>query len=397
MKKIFFSFIVVTGTLFGLISCDNTTIDPVASVVTDIEFVSPEQGTQLTLSANFVSETAMLVKWNSANFGYSAAVGYTLQIVKASEDFSNPQLVILGNFNESAVVTHEFSITHKKLNAILLAAGGTIENPQSYKMRIVGAPNTQVATSANALMSYSQEVTFSSNVYDIYDEILKIYLPGNFGAASTYADWSINTSGTSNSPMIYSPLNDGKYSGFVWMNVNAPAFKFANPDTANLNIKGLGATPGELIDTADILAINNIVVPYVPTSLTTSGPGAYYVTADWVNNTYTIAKRKIAIIGPAASGWTTPIYMDFDTNPASPYYRMYTKTLNLAANYMYIRLKDDNTVKFGALGSTGTLLVGVQNKVKLGGGFFQVPAAGNYTVVLDTKNSANYNLRIIQN
>ena len=175
MKKIFFSFIVVTGTLFGLISCDNTTIDPVASVVTDIEFVSPEQGTQLTLSANFVSETAMLVKWNSANFGYSAAVGYTLQIVKASEDFSSPQLVILGNFNESAVVTHEFSITHKKLNAILLAAGGTIENPQSYKMRIVGAPNTQVATSANALMSYSQEVTFSSNVYDIYDEILKIF------------------------------------------------------------------------------------------------------------------------------------------------------------------------------------------------------------------------------
>jgi hypothetical protein len=35
--------------------------------------------------------------------------------------------------------------------------------------------------------------------------------------------------------------------------------------------------------------------------------------------------------------------------------------------------------------------------LSIGGGFYNNQNPGNYTVVLDTKNSANYNLRVIPN
>jgi uncharacterized protein YhfF len=40
-------------------------------------------------------------------------------------------------------------------------------------------------------------------------------------------------------------------------------------------------------------------------------------------------------------------------------------------------------------------LGGSQYKVKLGGGNMKMPTAGNYKVVLDIRNSANYNIRFI--
>jgi hypothetical protein len=75
---------------------------------------------------------------------------------------------------------------------------------------------------------------------------------------------------------------------------------------------------------------------------------------------------------------------------------MYTIDLALTSDEFLIRLKDDWSVKMGTVsGNTETTTTGSQYKIKLNGGNMKVPTAGNYKVVLDIRNSANYNLRLM--
>ena len=77
---------------------------------------------------------------------------------------------------------------------------------------------------------------------------------------------------------------------------------------------------------------------------------------------------------------------------------MYTIDIALAADEFLIRLKDDWSVKMGTLsGNVENTSVGGQYKIKLNGGNMKVPTAGNYKVVLDIRNSANYNIRLMPN
>ena len=87
--------------------------------------------------------------------------------------------------------------------------------------------------------------------------------------------------------------------------------------------------------------------------------------------------------------------MTFDTNPTSPYFQMYKIDIQLSNNEFLIRMKDDWSVKFGSLsgGVDNVTNNGSQYKVKLNGGNMKMPTAGNYRVVLDIRNSANYNIR----
>jgi hypothetical protein len=48
-------------------------------------------------------------------------------------------------------------------------------------------------------------------------------------------------------------------------------------------------------------------------------------------------------------------------------------------------------------GNMETLVANNANGIKIGGGNMKVPVAGNYKIVLDVRNSANYNLRLIPN
>jgi hypothetical protein len=364
------------------------------------------------------------VRWTSANFGYSASVKYVLQIISAADNFDSPtvtpQVIPLDTYNEFTNSTYEKAITTTTLNGKLKAIGATIGAVSNFKMRVYAQPTNQLDTSVNGLREYSQEVAFTSNVYDPIDEAPKLYVIGNFGATSTYANWDINLNGTSNSPLIYSPLKDGVYEGFVYMNVATPQFKFANP-TTNLDIKGLktqytqtsmasvnlttplGNFPGEIMASADV-STSNIITPIA----SASGVGTYFIKADWVNNKYTVIKRLISLKGIMTSQVNK--YFTYDTDPTSPTYRMFViDNLTLSAGTGFIQLKDnssalaDKVERFGIDNNSPDLqlspdaLSSIKNKMKLGGQTqFKLLAPGNYKVVLDLRNSANYNLRFVQ-
>jgi hypothetical protein len=381
MKKIFLSLILLTGIASSLVSCSNEDRDPVASLTQNIVLSTPA-GADYVLTAAEAADDVVNVKWSSADFGYSAAVTYSLQVVKATADFSEPQSFVLGRFNDGSISNHEKTLTQRQLNSMLLGAGGVIGASGSFKMRVVGMPSTQLGSSANGVQSVSQEIDFTGNPFDTFDEFDRIYVPGNYGGTSTFADWAPD-----NAPRLFSANNNGKYEGFVWMNNPSPAFKFT-PGPAWSGDKGdLTENPNTFttLGGKDIKPVD--------------GAGTYFFTVDWTAGTYTVGKRQVVIIGNATpNGWDNPTDLVFETNPDSPYYRMYTKDLTLKADEFLVRLTDDYGVKMGTMsGNVETLGTTSQNKIKLGGGNMKVPEAGNYIVVLDLSNSANYNIRLIPN
>lgn len=387
MKRLIKNTFLFTFLAVGLFSCSEDSKDPVANQSGDFILSAPVDGSYV-LNATNAGDDAVTVSWTSADFGYAAATNYRLQLVKSTDTFSDDQTLNpsldLGNYSSSLGASFEKTITVRQFNTLVLGANaGGIGTATSYKVRVVGIVNNQLASSSINLNAKSQEGTLTITAYDAFDEFDRIYAPGNYGGASTYADWSPD-----NAPKIFSKAGDNKYEGFIWMNNPTPAFKFTE-DTTWTNDKGDETNPNGFTTLAHS---GNDIKP-------TDGAGTYLVNVDWSANTYSIGKRQVAIIGAATpNGWGTPTYLTFDTDSSSPYYRMYTIDLTLAQDEFLIRTKDDWSEKMGTLSTnTETYPATVPNKIKFGGGNMKVPAAGNYKVVLDVRNSANYNLRLIPN
>jgi len=371
---------------FGFYSCSEDSKDPIGKASEDITLTNPTSGSFSLLASN-AGEEIFVASWTSADFGYQAATNYKLQMVKATETFTGDNIpsLDLGNYSSLAGASFTKSVTVRQFNALTLAANPSgIGVTDSYKVRVVGTIPGQLSTSDNNLPDVvSQEVTVTVTAYDAFDEFDRLYVPGNFGSASGYADWA-----PSNAPKLFSKANDGKYEGFVWMNNPSPEFKFT-PVPDWVGDKGESNPSGAF---TGVLGTASNIKP-------ADGAGTYFLTVNWPAQTYTMAKRQVAMIGQATpNGWGTPTYMTFDTNPSSPYYRMFTLDLALTADEFLIRLKDDWSEKMGTVsGNTQTLTATTANSIKIGGGNMKVPTAGNYKIVLDVRNSANYNLRLIPN
>lgn len=386
MKSLFRKTFLLAFIAFGVLSCSEDSKDPVGKSSENITLSAPTSGSYTLLASN-AGEEVFLASWTSADFGYQAATNYKLQMVKASETFTGTNIPTfdLGNYSSTAGATFEKSITVRQFNALTLAANPSgIGSAESYKVRIVGVVGGQLNSSDNNLPdAISQEVTVTVTAYDAFDEFDRLYVPGNYGGASGFADWAPD-----NAPKLFSKANDGKYEGFVWMNNPSPEFKFT-PVPSWTNDKGENNPSGAF---SGVLGTASNIKP-------ADGAGTYFFTVNWPALTYTMAKRQVAMIGAATpNGWGTPTYMTFDTNPSSPYYRMFTLDLALTQDEFLIRLKDDWSEKMGTLsGNMETLAATNANVIKIGGGNMKVPAAGNYKIVLDVRNSANYNLRLIPN
>lgn len=383
MKKIYLSLILVAGILSSLVSCSDDLLDPVVAKGDAIVLSAPTGGTY-ALSASTASATAFTAKWTSSTFGFSAAARYTLQVIKSTGNFNAPGTFPLGDFGVDSSINLEKAVTNRQLNAALLGAGGPIGASQSYKVRVVGSPLNQSSTTVDAYSVVSNEITITATAFDTYDEFARIYVPGNYQGASGYGNsWSPDSPSVAK---LFSAGNNGIYEGFVWMNEATPEFKFTpvpswSGDKGESN--GSGAFSG-------VLGTSSNIKP-------SAGAGTYFFSVNWTAGTYTMDKRQVTIIGAATpNGWGSGTPLVLDTTPSSPYYQMYTATLTLAADEFLIRLKDDWSVKMGTLsGNAENATTGGQYKIKLGGGNMKVPTAGSYKVVLDIRNSANYNLRLM--
>ncbi|OYU84657.1 MAG: hypothetical protein CFE24_05695 [Flavobacterium sp. BFFFF2] len=411
MKKFSILSIILVSVL-TIWSCTKDALDPVADVNNSIDVTSPANNFSLTLNPNQYNKAALTLQWTPADFGYAASVEYIVQFALDGTDFSAVSnatafaaSINLGTFS-SNISTNSATITHKTLNDLFKGLVPSVGPVNNFKLRIVARPKEQQSSpTSNFLFTYSQVVLFTSNTYDTLLETPKIYVLGNYGAASTFSSWDLNMLGTSNSPKIFSPNKDNIFTGFVYTDNGAARFKFANPTDTDLNVYGqiiaqTGTVPplaannsayGVLDFTTDVSTTGLITPP-------TATAGTYYVTANLKDKTFFVDKRTINVRGSGALSLNKNL--DYDTNPTSPYYRMYTADVAInSPGFVTIFTRGNLAPQDFSIGAeaTGSSVSadGTKTKMKVGGQKFQVTTAGNFKLVLDLQNSAYYTLRLI--
>jgi hypothetical protein len=387
MKKIFLSLILLAGTMTSIVSCSDETFDPTATDAT-MNMSSPTGGT-FVLSGSSASTTAFTTKWTPANFGFSAAVSYTLQAVKGTDSFSNTSSSIVLGTSNSDIELNEKAVSQKVLNNLLLSAGGNIGISGTFKLRVFARPSTQLATSTNGVKAVSNEVTITATPYDTFDEFDRIYVPGNYQGASGYgSNWS---PGDALVAKLFSAGNDGKYAGYVYMNDASPFFKITTGPSWDNNY-GFQADGDFFVTTSS--ATNTVTSG--SGNLKGDGAGNYWLKADLSGSTKTITAQKMdyGLIGQF-NGWSSDENLVFNTSSLK-----WEKTVTLATGGMLLRGNDDWGFKMGAMSSSAAdanLVPNVPIKIKENGSDIQVQVSGSYKVIVDLRNSANYTMMIVPN
>jgi hypothetical protein len=349
MKKILFILIVFSTLLSSCIFKDEPA-DPIIGVF-DPPAMEDVSGTYV-FEEEMADDVFKTFSWSEADYGFPAAVVYTVQIDFAGNEFSDA--VDLLNTSETTG-----SITVGELNQKLLSMGAKTNVPSDFEMRVIASVNENVQTLASATQ------TVSIHPYKVVIIYPSLYLPGNYQAASGYeADWSPDKA-----QQVYSIKQNEKYEGYVNMEGDAIEFKFTDGPNWDVNWGDDGAD-GTLDQDG-----SNIVIPEA---------GYYRIKADINALTYSFLKTDWGLIGSATpNGWDSDHNMTYDKGT-----KTWSITLDLTAGEIKFRANDGWDLNYGDTDYDGTMEEGGDN--------IPIDEAGNYTVVLSLE-TPGYAYSIVKN
>lgn len=328
-----------------------------ASCEKDEDRVVMQPGSALTLKAS--TNTAVLTQdkattnavtytWNPVDFGFQAAVQYTLQFDKKGGNFSAP-------IEFEAGTATSRTLTVAELNSILIRLKVAPSTAGNVDMRVKAAPG---GAAAPVLSSVS---TMTGTPYLVFIQYPSLYVPGS------YQGWAPDKA-----PFIASVNNDKTYEGYVDFVGTDIAFKITNAPNWDNGDYGLDAnnTPGVLVAKDS----KNITLPTA---------GYYRLNVDLNTLKYTATKTTWAVIGAATpGGWDTETPMVYDATN-----KVWKVTLPLKADELKFRANNAWDIDMGDNEPDGAPDYGGKN-IKVG-------AAGTYTVTLDlSKGAGNYSYSI---
>ncbi len=297
--------------------------------------------TSAVLTKASENNTALTFTFTPSDFGYKAAITYTLQFCKPGNNFVTIGQVTFPNNNTSQAVTV------KSLNIACLNAGLDTTSQQPVQVRLkadVGSAQTPV---------YSNVLSLSIKPYSLN---AFLYVPGD------YQGWNPGAA-----PKLISINSTGNFEGFVNITPSSLAFKFtSDPDWNHTNYGSGGA--GLLSTTG-----GDLTVPSV---------GYYLFKANLNNLTWSSTKTTWSIIGDGASGWSTDIAMTYDA--VNQVWKA-TTTLNSSGTIKF-RANNAWDINFGDDGGNGSC--------EYGGANIAVPSSGSHTVILDLHNPGAYTYQI---
>lgn len=374
MKNIF-KILSVLSIFLLVFSCQERDTDPRIGedAITAAKFVNPPTGAYTVTAINLVNPFHTFIL-DRASYGTAIELTYQLEI-SDTKTFTK-----VANLGESDYKTN-IEVTYQQLNSALAELALTANEPHDVYVRLKATPKNSLINS-----SYSDYIKFTVTPYEPNYDLMfdSIAVPGNYGGASGFADWSPD-----NSPRLYSPKNDDKYVGFVWMNSATPEFKFTYANEGWANNKG---------DSSD---------PNTYTTLAPNGPNikglfpntTYFFKVDWAGNTYSVQKGEFGIIGEATpTGWGSDTNLTFDTT--SKKYVIASMALTGGKIFKF-RANDAWDMKIQPQNSDVTLVSGKAVQVYnsgegtvTGDPNFVVPTSGNYKIELDLHNSGHYTLTI---
>lgn len=350
LNKISAGFLAVVA-FVGFNACSEDDNLIIASAQGGPELVTPASGTALVLSAANELNLATTVVWNDADYDASVAINYTVEIALGGTDFAAP---IAGGTTTERFI----SWTNQQLNDVSIAAGLSPFVAGDLDIRVtssIGTPNVQQQVSG----------TLTLNVTPYTTSLPKIAVPGN------HQGWDPATAPR----LASSEFGASDYEGYVWLETE---YKFIAPDDAgnfawgNTDWGDDGSFSGVLTDDGE--------------SNVTATPGYYYVQVDTENLTYSASQyTNWGLIGSGTpTGWDSDNDMTYD--PAT---QTFSITIDLTADQIKFRANDGWDWNYGDDGADGAL--------DNGGADINVPAAGNYTVVLDFSNPRAYSYTLTLN
>jgi len=349
MKKIYYLLVVLLG-LFTVSSCTDT-IDPIIepSTFKGPIFDALLPGSTIVLTKANATQVAKTFAWTRADFGFTSATTYILQVDKAGNKFKSALDMAV-----TTKLTAPFTVAD--LNTKMLALGLPFGKPGAIEARVYAYVSTLVDT------LYSPTIAMTVTPYEVVIIYPTIYVPGSYQAASGYtSDWSPDKA-----PALYSLKSDNKYEGYVNIAADGSMFKFTKEQNWTTNW-------GD--DALDLkLDPNGKDIP--------AGAGYYKMNVNLSTLTYSTLKTTWGVIGDA-----TPTGWDSDTNMVyDPVAKTWSVTLALKVGGLKFRANDDWGLNYGDKDANLTLEEGSDN--------IAIAVAGNYTITLDLSKAVyTYNLK----
>ena len=376
MKNIFK---ILFATILGvfLSSCDRDDTLAVADLKTNPDIISSLSATSYVINDTNLTNTFETIVFKKANFGVNVETENQLELALAGTSFAKP--INLGVTTSDNYV----KLTYQELNNALINLGLVPNTPADVEVRVksnIKSGNTNPTYVYSSPISF-KVTPFKANPDDLFPSLA---VPGNYGGASGYADWSPD-----NAPRLYSANKDDKYAGFVWMNQTNPEFKFTYAKEGWGNNKG---------DTSDPNTYNSLAKdgPNVKGSYANS---TYFIKVDWAGNTYSLAEANMGIIGEATpTGWGSDTKLTF--NPTTKKFEI--ASIALAGGKVFkFRNNDSWSIKIQPKSGDVTPVSGkevqvynsAEGTVKDDPSFI-CPETGNYKIVLDLHNSGYYSMTI---
>lgn len=344
MKKIALS-LFAAALLFS--ACEDKTLDPVLSLGNAPAFSAPAANTAIVLTEATANELFPKFSWSAAEYGFDAAVTYTLELDKAGNGFKEPLAV-------GATTALEINnVTKGKINSLLIGKslpGGEVAD---IEFRVAAKINPDVP------VVYSQPLTLKITPYEAVIIYPQLQVPGS------YQGWDP----TNNKTVIFAAKSDEKYEGYVYIKDDNAEYKFT---------KGPAWTTNWGDDGADKKLEPN------GANIKSAAAGVYKLNVNLNELTHSGVRTDWGLIGSATpDGWNSDQNMTYDVAT-----NKWSITLSLKAGEIKFRANDDWAINLGDDGG--------DKKAEYNGANIAVAADGNYTIELDLS-QAVYRYKVTKN
>ncbi len=346
------------------VACEEEERGPVVRPGEAPQLTQPANGSSFVLTDSTENEVMAAFEWSAADFGFPAAVTYTLEIDLEGHDFSNPATLAV-----TSDLTAE--VLQGKVNNALLTLHAFPGEVAKTIVRVSAAVHQDVDT------LYSDPISLNITPYEKVIEYPKLYVPGSYqdNWNPDWAEWDPSNEHT----VIYSVKDNGVYEGYLWFSDATTELKFTKvPAWEQDNTIGDPDPDG----TSGTLQIgnwggNNIKIP--------GGPGYFLITADLNAATYTYLKTEWGVIGSAVPpyDWSEDVNMTYDKIA-----NVWSVTLDLKAGELKFRANDAWDLNYGDDGG--------DRRLDRNGANIPIDSDGNYTITLDLSGPI-YTYKIVKN
>jgi starch-binding outer membrane protein SusE/F len=339
-------FILFAAAIIMFTACEENDFQPVVGNF-DAPVLKSSSVSELTITEETQNDTLIAFDWDAADYGFPAAVIYTIQFDNASNNFSNP-----GSFGTTGKTS--VSYTGNTINQALLNMGMPANEAADLEIRI----KAELHETLDTLYSETMPLTVTPFKKE----------KRNYFVVGQHIGWD-----NKQAQRMYKDLPGQQYERYLYLPAVDQGFKIL-PDSASWD-GDLGddpANPGMLIADDE----NNMTV---------SEPGFWLLKIDMADMTWEANKAEWGVIGSATpTGWDSDTDFVYDETED-----VLKVTLDLTAGEIKFRANDDWTLNYGDVDGDNVLDTENDNNIS-------VPEAGNYTIILDF-NPPEYTYQLIKN